>query len=163
MFVSHRSEGATHAPRSARQIFHRGWSRGVDASGPADAIIIHDSPIFGVVNGTQTARINAVLQSPPEPDLPCPVTLRFLDSQGNQIGDPGIFELRDGVAAATDFIGDPGLRVGQRVVVRAEVSIRDPSTFPACAGGVLASVEVVDRLTRATHLILTTPVTHEAR
>jgi hypothetical protein len=39
----------------------------------------------------------------------------------------------------------------------------DPNTFPACAGGVLASVEVVDRLTRATHLILTTPVTHEAR
>ena len=72
-------------------------------AGAADAIIIHDSPIFGVVNGTQTARINAVLQSPPEPDLPCPVTLRFLDSQGNQIGDPGIFELRGGVAAATDF------------------------------------------------------------
>jgi hypothetical protein len=56
--------------------------------GAADAIIIHDSPIVGVVNGTQTARINAVLPSPPESDLLCPVTFRFLDSQGNQIGGP---------------------------------------------------------------------------
>ena len=130
-------------------------------AGAAEAIIIYDFPIFGLVNGAQTARINAVLSQPPEPDAPCPVTLTFIDAQGNQIGDPGLFELRAGAAVQSDFIGDPNQRVGQRLAIRAQVTIGDPNTFLACAGGVLASVEVIDRLTRATHLILTTPVTRE--
>jgi len=54
-------------------------------AGAAEAIIIYDFPIFGLVNGAQTARINAVLSQPPEPDAPCPVTLTFIDAQGNQI------------------------------------------------------------------------------
>jgi hypothetical protein len=131
-------------------------------AGAAEAIIIYDFPIFGLVNGAQTARINAVLSQPPEPDALCPVTLTFIDARGNQIGDPGLFELRAGAAVQSDFIGDPNQRVGQRLAIRAQVTIGDPNTFLACAGGVLASVEVIDRLTRATHLILTTPVTREA-
>ena len=127
----------------------------------AEAIIIYDFPIFGVVNGAQTARINAVLQQPPDPDEPCPVTLTFIDSQGNQIGDPGLFELRGGAAVHTDFVIDPNSRVGQRLAIRAQVTIGDPGIFPGCAGGVLTSIEVIDRLTRATHLLLTTPVTRE--
>ena len=130
-------------------------------TGTAEAIIIYDFPIFGVVNGAQTARINAVLQAPPDPEAPCPVTLAFVDEQGNQIGDPGLFELRGGAAAHTDFVIDPNSRGGQRLGIRAQVTIGDPGIFPACAGGVLASVEVIDRLTRATHLLLTTPVTRE--
>ena len=47
------------------------------------------------------------------------------------------------------------------MAIRAEVTIGDPNTFPACAGGVLTSVEIIDRLTRVTHLLLTTPVTRE--
>jgi hypothetical protein len=128
----------------------------------AEAIIIYDFPIFGVVNGAQTARINAVLQAPPEGDQPCPASLAFYDSQGVQLGGPDTFELRAGVAAQANFIGDPGIRVGQRVAIRAQITIGDPNLFPGCAGGVLASVEVIDRLTRATHLILTSPVTREA-
>ncbi len=34
---------------------------------------------------------------------------------------------------------------------------------PGCTGGVLTSVEVVDRLTHATHFILTNPVVRETR
>jgi hypothetical protein len=125
---------------------------------PAQAIIIYDFPIFGVVNVAQTARVNAVLQPPPEGDRPCPTTLAFFDEQGGMIGDPSIFELRPGVAAHADFIGDPGLRPLARIQVRAQVTIGDPGIFPGCAGGALVSVEVIDRLTHATHLIVTSPV-----
>jgi len=124
----------------------------------AQAIIIYDFPIFGIVNGTQTARINAVLSQPPEPDMFCPVTLMFIDSAGNQLGGPDTFQLRDGAAVHADFIGDPGIRPLDRIQIRAQVTIGDPGLFPGCAGGVLASVEVIDRVTRATHVIVTNPV-----
>ena len=77
----------------------------------AEAVIciIHDFPIFGVVTGTQFARINAVLLPDIEQGPPCPVTLAFVDSQGNQLGGPDTFELQRGVAVHSDFIGDPGL------------------------------------------------------
>lgn len=130
-------------------------------AGAAEAIIIYDFPIFGVVNGAQTARINAVLQPPPDPDLPCPVSLAFFDSQGNQLGGPDTFQLRGGTAVHADFIGDPSIRILERLEIRAQVMIGDPGIFPGCAGGVLTSVEVVDRLTRATHFILTNPVVRE--
>ncbi len=125
-------------------------------AGAAEAIIIYDFPIFGVVNGTQTARINVVLNPPPDND--CPVALTFIDSQGNQIGEPGLFRLRGGAAVHTDFIGDPNIRALERLEIRAQVTVGDPDEFPGCAGGVLASVEVFDKLTRATHIILTSPV-----
>lgn len=128
----------------------------------AEAVIaiIHDFPVFGVVTGTQFARINAVLLPYIEQGPPCPVTLAFVDSQGNQLGGPDTFELQRGVAVHSDFIGDPGLNTLRRVQIRAQVTIGDPGIFPSCAAGVLTSVEVVDRITRATHVILTTPVVH---
>jgi hypothetical protein len=128
---------------------------------PVQAIIIYDFPIFGVVNAAQAARVNVVLQPPPEGDRPCPATLAFVDEQGATIGDPSIFDLRTGVAAHADFIGDPGLRPLARIQVRAQVTIGDPGIFPGCAGGALVSVEVINRLTRETHLILTSPVVHD--
>ena len=97
---------------------------------PARAIIIYDFPIFGVVNTAQTARINAVLQPPPEGDRPCPATLTFFDEQGVAIGDPSIFEIRSGATVHADFIRDPGLRRLDRVQVRAQVTIGDPGIFP---------------------------------
>jgi hypothetical protein len=130
-------------------------------AGAAQAIIIDYFPIFGVVNSAQTARINAVLSNPPEPDMPCPVTLVFFDSQGHQLGGPDTFQLRGGVAVHKDFIGDPGLRIGTRLEIRAQVTIGDPGIFPGCAVGVLTSVEVINRLTNDTHFILTNPVQAE--
>jgi hypothetical protein len=88
------------------------------------------------------------------------VTLAFVDSQGNQLGGPDTFELQRGVAVHSDFIGDPNTLILRRVQLRAQVTIGDPGLFPSCAGGVLTSVEVVDRITRATHVILTAPVVH---
>lgn len=131
---------------------------GLALANAAEAIIIYDFPIFGVVNGTQTARINAVLTPPPDTDLPCPATLAFLDSQGNQLGGPDTFDLRGGVAVHADFIGNPDVRVLRRLEIRAQVTIGDPGIFPGCAGGALTSVEVVDKPTHATHFILTNPV-----
>jgi len=129
----------------------------------AEAIIVHYFPILSIVNGVQTARINAVLVAPPDPDLPCPVSLVFTDSHGRFIGDPTLFELRGGAAVGVDFVGDPNLRGGERLQIRAAVTISDPGEFPGCAAGVLTSVEVVDRLTRATHIILTNPVERALR
>ena len=83
-------------------------------AGAAEAIIIHGFPIFGIINGEQAVRINAVLQQPPEPDMPCPVTMTLIDSQGRTIGDPNTFELRGGAAVATDFVGNPEIRIGAR-------------------------------------------------
>jgi len=131
----------------------------------AEAVIaiIHDFPIVGVVNGTQTARINAVLLPYIEQHPPCPVTLSFRGGDGNVIGDPNDFELRAGVAVHSDFIGDPNTRLLDRVNIRPQVTIGDPNQFPGCAGGVLTSVEIIDRLTRVTHLIMTNPVSHEVQ
>ena len=128
--------------------------------GTAEAIIIYDFPIFGVVNGAQVARLNAVLQPPPDSDLPCPVILAFIDSNGIPIS-PEPHLLQGGRAAHTDFIGNPDPRGGDRQKIRAQVTIGDPDDFPGCAGGVLTSVEVVDKLTRATHFIMTNPTRSE--
>ena len=138
---------------------------GLAYAGTAEAVIaiIHDFPIVGVVNGTQTARINAVLLPYIEHQATCPVTLSFLGPDGNLSGDPGLFELRAGVAVHQDFIGDPNTRLLDRVKIRPQVTIGDPNDFPGCAGGVLTSVEIIDRLTRTTHLILTNPVSHQVQ
>jgi hypothetical protein len=138
----------------------------------AEAVVIHYFPIFGIVNGVQTARINAVLQAPPDSDLPCPVSLVFIDSQGRSIGDPNIFQLRGGAAVGVDFVGNPDALFGERLEIRALVTYptqptpfgnADPNQFPGCAAGVLTSVEVVDRRTRSTQIILTNPVVQGPR
>ena len=127
-------------------------------AGAAEAIIIHGFPIFSVVNGAQTVRINAVLQLPPEADVPCPVTVTLIDSQGNAMGNPNIFQLRGGVAVFTEFIGDPNIRIGARLPMRVLVTYTDPEIFPGCGPGVLTSVEVFNKLTRETQTILANPV-----
>ena len=42
--------------------------------------------------------------------------------------------------------------------IRAQVAVGDPDQFPGCAGGVVSSVEVINRLTNDTHYIVTNPV-----
>jgi hypothetical protein len=106
----------------------------------AEAIIIHGFPIFSVVNGAQTAQLNAVLVGDPEIDTTCPVTLSFIDRQGNTVGNPDDFQLRGGAAVEKRFIGDPNTRLGARLQT---------------------SVEVVNRLTNDTSFILTHPAVIE--
>jgi hypothetical protein len=54
-----------------------------------------------------------------------------------------------------DFIGNPDARVGSRVRLRARVTLADSQEFPGCAVGARISVEVFDRVTRATRFIMT--------
>jgi hypothetical protein len=77
------------------------------------------------------------------------------------LGGPDTFEARGDVAVHKNFSGDSNQRILQRLQIRAQVTIGDPGLFPGCRGAVLTSVEVVDQLTRATHFILTNPVTRE--
>jgi hypothetical protein len=128
----------------------------IPASG-AEADVIQAFPIFGVLNGVETARLNAVLTSL-DGELPCPVTLAFIDSQGSMVGNPSDFELRGGVAVRTDFVGNPNIRLHERLEIRAQVTSGNPDVFPGCRAGVLASVEVFDKGTLATSIILTNPV-----
>jgi hypothetical protein len=130
-------------------------------TGLAEAIVgpEYHFAIFGVVNGVQVARLNVVLSPPPDTDLPCSVTLAFIDSQDRLLGGPDTFPVRGGEAVHTDFTGDSNGRVGDRLPIRATVMVHDSESLPGCAGKtVLASVEVIDRLTHATHVILTNPV-----
>lgn len=46
--------------------------------------------------------------------MPCPVTMTLIDSQGRAIGDPNTFDLRGSAAVATDFVGNPEVRIGAR-------------------------------------------------
>ncbi|MGH9893915.1 MAG: hypothetical protein ACREA0_18405 [bacterium] len=125
-------------------------------AGTADADTILSYPNFGIVNGAEIARINAVLAIPPEPDMTCPATLSFIN--GKTVTEE--FPLKDS-AVHKDFLGDPSERLGTRLTTRVEITWGDPNLFPACAPGVLTSVEVIDRKTLATRFILTNPVRRE--
>jgi hypothetical protein len=57
--------------------------------------------------------------------------------------------------------GDPGLRIGTRLEIRAQVAVGDSDEYPGCAGGVGLSVEVINRLTDDTHYIVTNPLRME--
>jgi len=89
--------------------------------------------------------------------------LGFIHSQGRSIGDPTIFQLRGSASVALDFTGDANQRVGERISLRAAVTVSDPTEFPSCAAGVLTSVEIIDRLTHATHVILTNPALQQVQ
>src|SRR4030095_3116963 len=127
-------------------------------TGLAEAIIgpEYHFAIFGVVNGVQVARLNVVLQPPPDGDLPCLVTLAFMDSQSRLLGGPATLLGRGGGAGHTGLTRDSNSRAGDRLQIRATVMVQDPENSPGCAGKTaLASVEVIDRRTHDTHVILT--------
>jgi hypothetical protein len=117
------------------------------------AFIVNWMPIFGVVNGVDVARLNVALAD--IPSAPCDVSLVFVDGDGRIIGDPNIFTLQGVEGVFIDFIGDPGLRPSSRIRLRARVTLADPQEFPGCAVGAKISVEVFDRVTRATRFIIT--------
>jgi hypothetical protein len=119
----------------------------------AEAIVVDWMPVFGVVNGLDVARLNVALSD--LPPGPCRVSLAFFNGNGDMIGDPGLFTLQGIEGVFIDFIGDPGIRVGNRVRLRARVTLADSQELPGCAVGARISVEVFDRVTRATRFIIT--------
>jgi hypothetical protein len=122
----------------------------------AEAFIVDWMPIFGVVNGIDVARLNVALAD--IPSGPCRVSLAFFNGDGIMVGDPDDFTLQGVEGVFVDFIGDPNIRVGSRVRLRARVALADPQEFPGCAVGAKISVEVFDRVTRATRFIITDTV-----
>ena len=84
-------------------------------------------PVFGIVNGVDIARLNVALAD--LPPGPCLVSLAFVNGNGDMIGDPNLFTLRGIEGVFIDFIGDPGLRAGGRVRLRAQVTLADPQEF----------------------------------
>jgi hypothetical protein len=117
------------------------------------AVVVDWMPVFGVVNGADVARLNVALAD--IPSAPCPVSLVFVDGDGRMIGDANVFTLQGGEGVFIDFIGNPDARVGSRVRLRGRVTLADSQEFPGCAVGARISVEVFDRVTRATRFILT--------
>jgi hypothetical protein len=130
------------------------------SAGNAEADVNLLFPIFGVLNGMQIARLNAVPTSP-DSEQTCPVKLAFIDSQGRMIGSSNDFELQGGMAGHTDFVGDPSMKPRTRLPLRAQVMYGNPEAFPGCRAGVLASVEIFDKATEATQFVLTNPVMWE--
>jgi hypothetical protein len=110
--------------------------------------------MVAIVNGVETARVNAALANPLDLQAACPITIIFIDGRGDMIGDPNTKSLQGFAIDFTDFIGDPGLRPGVRVPIRATVTIGDPGIHPACGAGVLLTMEIFDRFSRFTRLVL---------
>jgi hypothetical protein len=117
------------------------------------AFIVDWMPVFGVVNGVDVARLNVALAD--IPSGPCRVSLAFVDGDGVMVWNPGDFTLNGVEGVFIDFIGNPDARVGSRVRLRARVALADPQESPGCAVGARISVEVFDRVTRATRFIIT--------
>jgi hypothetical protein len=117
------------------------------------AFIVNWMPVFGVVNGVDVARLNVALAD--VPSAPCPVSLAFVDGDGVVVWNPGDFTLRGVEGVFIDFIGNPEVRVGSRIRLRARVTLADSQEFPGCAVGARISVEVFDRVTHATRFVIT--------
>jgi len=117
------------------------------------AFVVDWMPVFGVVNGVDVARLNVALAD--IPSAPCTVSLAFVDGSGRSVGNPEDFTLRGVEGVFIDFVGDPQIRPGSRLRLRARVALADPQEFPGCAVGARISVEVFDRVTRATRFIIT--------
>lgn len=103
--------------------------------------------MVGIVQG-QTARLNVVnSQPPPEGDRTCSVELSFVDGMGNVLAERAMI-VDGGHAAFLDvMIDNPDIRPGQRLQIRAMVSIDDPNIrnrrgMQAACSGLLATVEV---------------------
>jgi len=122
----------------------------------AEAFIVDWMPVFGVVNGVDVARLNVALAD--IPSGPCSVSLAFFNGDGIMVGNPDDFTLQGVEGVFIDFIGNPDARVGSRLRLRARVTLGDPQEFPGCAVGAKVSVEVFDRVTRATRFTITDTV-----
>jgi hypothetical protein len=128
----------------------------------AEAIIVICFGSAGLVNGVQTAQINVVRLESPEPHLFCPATLTFLDSHGDVIGQPTeVVFTRAGEMLSAAFMGNPDVRIGVRLHIRAEAAIGNPDSSPGCRGSFVATLELIDRLTRKTDVIQSLPIVRQ--
>jgi len=110
--------------------------------------------LVGIVANAEVARVNAALATPTDLQSTCPIVVTFIDDQGNIIGDPTQRLLQGFGIQFVDFTGDRSIQPGTRVPLRATVAIGDPGLDPACAGGVLLTMEIFDQVSRLTRLVL---------
>jgi len=113
------------------------------------------SPVVGIAFG-QVARLNAVFTiPPPEPDDVCKVTLMFLDADGNELAMSGPEELTPGNSAFLELSARQAgvIAFGQRAAIRGVVEV-DCSRGQASSESVLESLEIYDRLTGRTMVVL---------
>ena len=83
----------------------------------------------------------------------------LLDIRGQAIGDPNQRTFTQiGETVSARFLGGPDTKPGTRVQIRGQVSIGNPGLFPGCRGRFAATLEVIDRLTRKTEVVLQSPV-----
>jgi hypothetical protein len=115
--------------------------------------------MVGIVRG-QTARLNVVKIGNPD-EIPCEVTLQFLDSEGNTLAERDIIII-GGKAASLDLdateLGGPDTREG-RVQIRAVMkTLGGPDTkgtdVATCGDNLLSTLEIFDNRTAQTTAIL---------
>ena len=121
------------------------------AASPAEAVIVNwRSPMVGIVEGVQTARLNVVNVAPADirtPPNPCMVELMFFDGEGNMLSEAGII-INDGKAAFHDlrFPAD----VEGRFQIRAEVRV----TGEKKSCDVISTLEIFDNETMKTEIFI---------
>jgi hypothetical protein len=119
---------------------------------------ISDENGFGMVGITvgQTARLNVVNAISDPGVVPCRVTLSFFDSAGRLLGGPDTKLLGAREAAFSDFaITDPGIRPGDRVQFRANVSLEfdNPLERRACGNNLIPTLEIFNTATGQTQIL----------
>ena len=115
---------------------------------------------------TQSARLNVLNLQPVIPGVAatlCPATLEFYDDNGALLKQLAVTNISPATAASLVFKPPvPSAAVGARAQIRAVVRtplsfVFNPGASPAPRAGcnVMASLEIVDDLTGATHLLTT--------
>ncbi len=118
------------------------------------------------VTSIQTARLNVLNLQPVIPGVAatlCPATLEFYDDTGALLKQLGVTNISPATAASLTFkVPVPSAAAGARTQIRAVV--RTPLSFvfnpgaspaPRAVCSVMASLEIIDDLTGATHLLTT--------
>ena len=131
--------------------------------------VITTTGIVGVTS-TQTARLNVLNLQPVIPGVAavaCPATLEFYDDTGVQLKQLAVTNISPATAMSLVFKpAIPSTAVGARAQIRAVVftptaSVANPGSgstpfMPVRAGcAVMASLEIIDDSTGATHTIIT--------
>ena len=126
------------------------------AASSAEAVVTNwRSPMVGIVEGQQTARLNVVNWGDPEIKnaRPCMVELMFFDSDGEIIAME-MMTVEPGKAMFHDFAG-VAYEEGTRLQIRAEVMVMDNRND--C--NIVPSLEIYDNETMKTEVFMD-PIPH---
>jgi hypothetical protein len=122
---------------------------------------IQSFPMFGVASG-QTARLSAVNLGVQAPALGvlCSAKLAFLDDQGKEIKSAAV-TLAPGQGNFVDLDADVDLKLPSNARKQIRAIVQTPPTVPPDGQGAAtcsapATLEIVDKLTNKTTVILTT-------